>query len=209
MKIEDIIKALKDADIAADIVSAVEGLDTSAEVTRLEGELEAEQGKSKGILEDKKRYKAERDTHKAALDKIETDKLPTEEQHAKAIKEMQDKLDAEKAERETVAANYAKEKRELRLSDIAATVNFANGVPNSTAKLIIKNAFDGMEDLSDESKVSDVLNGIKDTHKTLIAAEVPSGSGGKGAAVVVAVLTNQALRLLTIRNHFGAINNNK
>ena len=180
MKLEDIKSKLKEAGVDEAVISAVVSLDNSAEVERLKGDLTAEQGKSAGILEDKKRYKAERDAHKAALDKIETDKLPDEEKHKKAMKELQEKLDTEKAEREKQAADYAKAQRESTVSDLTGSIKWADGVPQSTAKIIIKNALAEIEDLSDKTKVDAVLKSVADSHKSLISAEAPAGSGGAG-----------------------------
>ena len=138
MTLKEIKAKLKEAGVDDGVITAVTALDNSAEVSRLESELKAEQGKAKGILEDKKRYKEERDALKVSLDKIETEKLPDEEKHAKALKELQEKLEKAEQEREEDAKKFAETQREARISDLTGSVKWAASTPQSTAKLIIK-----------------------------------------------------------------------
>ena len=179
MKLEDIKAKLKEAGVDDSTISAVEGLDNSADVERLKGELEAEQGKAKGILEDKKRYKAERDTAKASLDKIETDKLPEADKHAKALKDMQERLDKQVADGLQRDADLAKAARSAKLSDFTGQIDWVPDAKKS-AKLIIRDAFAEIDDLSDQAKIDEVLNGVRESNKPFITAQVPAGSGGKG-----------------------------
>jgi len=180
MELKDIIKAAKEKELGADTIAGIEALDQSGEVERLKGELTAEQGKAGGILEDKKRYKAERDAHKATLDKIENDKLPDEEKHTKAIEEMQARLDTEKSEREKQAADYATAQRAATVSDLTGSIKWSEGVPQSTAKLAVQAALAGIDDLSDKTKVDAALKTVAESHKSMISAEAPAGSGDRG-----------------------------
>lgn len=179
-----IIEALKKLEVDGGIISAIEALDNSAEIERLKGELESEQGKGAGILADKKKFKERAEAAESALKDIETAKLPEAERTAKQLQEMQDKLDAEKAERESDRAEYARVKRESELSDIASSIKWADGTPSSTSKLIISNALMDVQDLADKSKVGEILATVKETHKSFIAADAPSGSGSKGSGDV-------------------------
>jgi len=178
MEIEEIIKAVEGKDIGSDVIAAIKGLDQSGEVERLKKELGDEQGKSKGILADKKRYKEERDAHKAAIDKIENDKLPTEEQHAKAMQELQDKLTQSETDRKADADKTALATREAKLAKLTGSVKWANGVPQESASLIVKSAMANIDDLGDESKVGEALKTLTESHKSLIEAKAPAGSGG-------------------------------
>lgn len=180
MEIGKIKDALKEGGVEQSVIDAVLKLDQSAEVERLKGELEAEQGKGSGILADKKKYKERAEQAESKLKEIEDAKLPEAERQQKALQEMQEKLDAEKADREKQAADFAQAKREAALSDLTASVKWAEGTPTNTAKLIVKNAFDGVDDLTDKTKVDDVLKVVKESHKSFIAAEAPGGTGGKG-----------------------------
>lgn len=179
MTMEEIIKAMEDKDLGKSVISAVKGLDTTAEVDRLKGELEGEQGKNSGILADKKKFKERAETAEGKLNDLEKDKLPAEERHERELKEMRDKLDAEKVAREKQDADYKLQQRESTLADLTGSIKWAEGTPHETAKLVIKNALANIDDLSDKSKVDEILTGVKDTHKSFIAAEAPTGTGGK------------------------------
>lgn len=176
---KQIIEALKKADVDGAIISAVESLDNSAEVERLKSELESEQGKAAAILADKKKYKERAEKAESEIKKVEDSKLPEEERHAKQLKEIQEQLEAERAEREKDKSEYARVQRDAKLTELASSVKWADGTPQSTAKLIISNAMTDI-DLSDETKVSDIIKSVKETHKSFIAAEAPGGTGGRG-----------------------------
>lgn len=180
MKLTDILAKLKEADVDQATLDAISALDNSAE-------LEAEKGKNAGILADKKKYQdrakeAEKraEDAEATLKKIEDDKLPEAERFAKEKQALEDKLAAEKAEREADKAKFAQVQREAAESDIAGSIHWTEGTPQGTAKMIIKNALAEVEDLSDKEAVDKVLNSVKDTHKSFIAAEAPAGTGDKG-----------------------------
>lgn len=179
MELKDIIKAVEEKELGADVIGAIKALDKSAEVERLTKDLEAEQGKSASILEDKKKFKERAELSEKKLKEIETSKLPEEERHAKELQELNERLESERAEREKQAEEFARTQREAKLADITGSVHWASGTPHETAKLIVSNAFKDL-DLSDSSKVEEVLKSVKETHKSFIAAETPAGAGGKG-----------------------------
>ena len=177
MELDKIIDAAKEKELGSDVIAAIKALDNSGEIERLTKELDSEKGKAKGILEDKKRYKAERDEHKTALNKIETDKLPTEEQHAKALKDMQDKIDKSELDRKADADNFAKVRRDASVSDLTGSINWTKSTPADTRKLIVKNALSGIEDLSDKAKVAEVMKSLTESHAGFISADAASGTG--------------------------------
>ena len=180
MELDKIIDALKDKDIDGAVITAIKALDNSGDVERLTAELKAEQGKASGILEDKKRYKTERDAHKSALDKIETDKLPDADKHQKQLDDMQKKIDDGEALRVQNDAKFAKTQRDNTELGITAKIKWGANVPQDTAALLVKNALAGVEDLSDDSKVSGVIKSLTESHASFISADAPSGSGGGG-----------------------------
>ena len=181
MELKDILKAAEDGGLDSAVISAIKGLDNTAEVERLKSELQAEQGKASGILEDKKKYKERAEKAEGDLKKIANDKLPEDEKHQKALEELKQQLESEKAEREKQAQEFAQTQREAKTSDLTSSVKWADGVPHDTAKLIIKNALAGVEDLSDASKVEEALKAVKESHKSLIAADAASGTGSKSS----------------------------
>lgn len=150
-----------------------------SKVETLEGELKAEQGKSAQILADKRKFKEERDTLAAEAEKVKLEGM-TAEERVKAEIEAKDKLAAElQAKLEETQTGYAKEKREARLANIAAGLKAASGIDAKTINTLVKANLSGVEDLSDESKVTEAINSLKESNKGLFAADVPSGSGGK------------------------------
>ena len=180
MELKDIIAKLEEKEIDSGIVDAVKNLDQTAEVERLKGELESEQGKTAGILADKKKFKERAEEAEKKIAEAEKAKLPEDERHKQELQELKDKLDAEKAEREKQAEEFAQTQRTAKLADITGSVKWASSTPHDTAKLIIKNALADVDDLSDQSKVDEILNAVKESHKSFIAADAASGSGGKG-----------------------------
>lgn len=179
MELDKILEAAKEAGLNASVLDAIKGLDKSADVERLTKELDAEKGKAAGILEDKKKYKERAEKAEGDLKKIADEKLPEDERHKKELQELKERLESEKADRERQAAEFAKTQREAKIADLTGSVKWADGVPHGTSKLIVQNALAEIEDLSDKSKVEDALKNLKESHKSLIAADAPSGTGGK------------------------------
>jgi len=182
MKLTDILTVLKEKELDADVIEAVEALDTSAEVERLTSELDAEKGKHAGILSDKKKYKERAETAERKVSEAERAKLPEAERIEQETQELKNQLAAEREQREADKAEFATTQRQARLSDITGAIQWTAGTPHETAKLIVTQALSGVEDLSDQEKVDEVLSTVRDSHKSFIAAEAPGGTGGKGGA---------------------------
>jgi hypothetical protein len=179
MELDKIIEAAEGKELGSDVIAAIKALDTSGDVSRLEGELKAEQAKSNSILEDKKRYKTERDAHKTALDQIETDKLPTEDQHKKALETMQAQLDEGKRLREEQQSGFDAKNRENTLLKINSGIDWdLKKCPAKTAQLLTNSAFTGIDDFTDD-KVSEVVKTLTESHPHFITASAPSGTGGQ------------------------------
>lgn len=179
MELDKIIEAAKGKELGSDVIDAIKKLDRSGDVERLESELESERGKNAAILADKKKYKEERDALKATIDKIETDKLPEDEKRQKEIQDLQTKLEEAQKQRDADAAKFAQTQRENKLLELTGKINWSKETPASTRNLIIKNALAEIEDLSDESKVEDVLKSVTESHKSFIVADAAGGSGSK------------------------------
>ena len=182
MKLSEILEALKDKEIDGGVIDAVKALDQSAEVASLKSDLETEQGKSAGILADKKKYKERAESAEGKLDDIEKSKLPEKERHEREMEELKTRLEGEQKQREADKAEFAKTQREAALADITGSIRWADGIPQSTAKMIVKNDLADVEDLGDGAKVEEVLKAVKESHKSFIAADAPGGSGGKGGS---------------------------
>ncbi len=207
MELKDIIAKLKEKEIDASIIDAINGLDKSAEVERLKGELEAEQGKSAGILDGKKKYKEKVEGLEKKLQDIEKEKLPENERHKQELAELRAMLDEEKAEREKEKVEFAHTQREARLIDITGSINWSPDTPHDTAKLIVSNAMKEV-DLSDSARVDEIVATVKETHKPFLTAAAPGGSGGRSPAGVDGRDANDTKPLTTADVVMQAMNTN-
>ena len=177
MDTEKIIAALEGKEIDGAVITAIKALDQSGTVTRLEGELLAEQGKAKGILSDKKKYqeRAEKTIQEQA-----DSKLPAEELHLKQLQELKDQLAEGTRKQEEQLSGFNAKNRENAILKINSGIKWdLNKCPAGTAQLLTTNAFAGIDDLTDD-KVSEVVKSLTEQHSHFISAAAPSGSGDKG-----------------------------
>lgn len=181
MDLNSILEALKEKGIDAVVMDAVKDLDQSAQIQKLTKDLEAERGKHAGILEDKRKFKERAETAEATLKDLQDKDLSAEERMNKQVAELQKKLDEAKAASEQQANEFRAQQRESALADITGQVRWVQNLPHDTAKLIIRNAFSGIEDLSKEN-VDSKLKEVIESHKAFIAADAPGGTGGKPGA---------------------------
>lgn len=179
MELDKIIEALKDKDVDSAIIDAVKGLDQGEAVGKLTKELEAEKGKNAGILEDKKKFKERAEVAEKQLNELQEKDLSIEERTKKQLEDLQAKLDEAEAKRVEQETNFKAQQRESALSDIAGGINWTSSLPRDTAKLIVKNAFNDVDDLSDKSVVESKVKELTETHKAFIDAAAPSGTGAK------------------------------
>jgi hypothetical protein len=180
MDIDKIIEAAKDKELGSDVIDAIKALDQTGTVERLTKELESEQGKSKGILDDKRKYKDRAETAENTLKEQADSKLPADELHKKQLQELEDKLAEGTRLREEQDATHKADARENELLKLTGSIKWAKSVPQGTAALLVKSAFNGIDDLSDASKVSEVVKSLTESHASFISADAPSGSGDKG-----------------------------
>ena len=179
MELDKIIEAVKDKELDSDVIDAIKALDQTGTVERLTKELESEQGKSKGILDDKRKYKDRAELAEKTLKEQEDSKLPADELHKKQLQELEDKYAEEKRLRVEDAEKVSAQTRENDLLKLTGSIKWAKSVPQGTAALLVKNAFNGIDDLKDASKVSEVVKSLTESHASFISADAPSGSGGK------------------------------
>lgn len=180
MTIEEIEAKLKEAKVDDSVVEALKSFADNKEAEKLSKELEAERGKASAILSDKKKYKEKMEALEAKLSEVYKEKLPEEERIKAELQEWKEKFEMVEKERETERAGFTKAQRDAKIADLTSSIHWADGIPHDTAKLIINSALSGLDDLSEVDKVNEVLNSVKETHKSFISAEAPSGSGGKG-----------------------------
>ena len=181
MKLNEIIKALEEKEIEGDVITAIKDLDQGEQVSKLTKELEAEKGKHSGILEDKKKFKERAEQAEKSLKEQEDSKLSVEERTQNQIDELNQKLaDAEDAKVKQ-ENDFKAAQRETALADITSSVKWSASIPHDTARLIVREAFKGVDDLGKEN-VAATVKELTETHKAFISAEAPGGTGGKSGS---------------------------
>jgi hypothetical protein len=181
MELDKIIEAVKDKELGSDVIDAIKALDQTGTVERLTKELESEQGKSKGILDDKRKYKDRAETAENTLKEQADSKLPADELHKKQLQELEDKLAEGTRLREEQDATHKADARENATLKINSGIRWdSKRMPATSSLLLTKNALAGIDDLSDASKVSEVVKSLTESHASFISANAPSGSGDKG-----------------------------
>ena len=179
MELKDIIKAVEDKELGSDVIAAIKSLDQSGEVERLKADLTAEQGKNGGILDDKKKYKERAETAEATIKKAADEKLPADEKHKQEIADLKKQFEDSETQRTNEKADLAKSQRANKILELTGKINWGK-LPKETARLAVKNAMADVDDLSDKSKVEEVMKGVSEAHKDFIVAETPGGTGGEG-----------------------------
>ena len=129
MDIGKIKEALEESGVKTAVVTAVEALDQSGEVKRLEGELKAKTGEAAGILDDKKKFKDRAEKAEKELEKIEHDKLPDDEKRQKVLDAMQKRLDEADASRTEQETKFLAKERENKLLELTGSIKWAKDTP--------------------------------------------------------------------------------
>lgn len=177
MNIEEIEKALKEAGVDAGVITAVKGLDNSAEVERLTGELKAEQGKSAKFLTDKKELKEKLAEAEKEREEIKNSSLTGDEKRQKEIEEARKAVEELKKQIEDKDKAVAAEKREAEILKLASGLKGADGVAASTLNTLVKTQLADVEDLSDSDAVTAKINDLMENNKGLFAADTTAGTG--------------------------------
>ena len=178
MELDKIIEALKEKEVDSSVVDAIKALDQTDAISKLTKDLEAEKGKNAGILEDKKKFKERADAAEKTLKEQEDSKLSVEERVKNQIDELNKKLVEAEEAKVKQEADFKAAQRETALADITSSIKWSSSIPHDTAKLIVRNAFDGVDEL-EQSVVDGKIKELTETHKSFISAEAPAGTGGK------------------------------
>lgn len=179
MELDKIIEALTEKEVDSGVIDAIKALDQTEAIETLTKELEAEKGKHAGILEDKKKFKERAEKAEKGLKEIEDSKLTVEERTQNQIDELNRKLEeAEKAKVEQ-DNNFKAKERDASLADITSSIKWSSSIPHDTAKLIVKESFNDINDLGDKVLVERKIKELTESHKAFISADAPGGTGSK------------------------------
>ena len=174
------IEALKAAGLDDAFIASLAPKDdgTDARLKALEARLEAETGKSNGILGDKKKAQAQAAELQAKIDELESKDLGEVDKLRLDMERLQSKYELEQTQRTELEATYGAEKRNYALSKIGSGLKWMDSVPDSLRSLTIEKEFDGI-DLGNEVLVADKMKTINETYAGLLASDVPSGAGSR------------------------------
>ncbi len=180
MKKEDAIKKLEEAGLDKAVIDALTADDGSAAtIAALEAKLKAEEGKSGGILADKKKAQKQLDDMQAKLDELEHKDLGELERMKIELEREKSKFEKAESERKELEANFAKEKRDSELTRISASMKWLDAVPDDTRQMILANEMQDIEDLGNTVMVEERIKSLSTKYAGMLAAEDVSGAGSK------------------------------
>jgi predicted RNase H-like nuclease (RuvC/YqgF family) len=174
------IEALKAAGLDEAFIASLSPKDngTDARLKALEARLEAETGKSNGILSDKKKAQAHAAELQAKIEELEGKDLGEVEKLKLDFERLQSKYDLEQSQRAELEATYGAEKRSNALNKIGAGLEWMDNVPKTLQALTIEKEFADV-DLGNEVLVADKLKSINETYAGMLASNAPSGAGSR------------------------------
>lgn len=139
------------------------------------------QGRVGGITEQKKKAQADLAAVTAQLEQLSQGNLSEVEQLKADLAKQQS---ATKALNDSLLAQQtqlAAEQRQAKIASITKSVNFLDGIPDSVQQQTVSMAFDGIEDLTDNTATGAIIATLRETHAGMIkAVGAPAGSGGHG-----------------------------
>ena len=176
----EIKKQLEEAGVSAELIETLSKDDGSAaKIAKLTADLAAANGKSGGILEDKKKFQTQVDELKQQLADLSEKDLGEVERLKLEIQREKSKSEKAEADLTEAKSGYAAEKRNAALSKLGAGTKWLDTVPADTRDMIIKNEFGDIEDLGNQVLVDAKLKSVSEKYAGLIAADVASGGGSK------------------------------
>ena len=160
--------------------------------------LEAAEGKAAGILEDKKKAQEKAAVAEAELEEFKKSKMNDKDRREQEFLDLQKSVkaanDALKAANDALIASDAKNKelqtgidsaaRTHKLDLIASGFTFSDSLPKGAGrKHFVESAFKDI-DLNDDTAVEATTILFRETHKGVLVAKAPDGTGRKPGLVV-------------------------
>lgn len=179
MKRDEALAKLKEQGVDESLINALmDDGGMNERVKALEAKLEAESGKSSGILSDKKKAQQRAEELQAKLEELEHKDLGEVDKLKLEMQRMQSKLEQAESQKAEIEGKYSTEKRDYELNKIAGNLKWLDTVPENIRKLTIQNEFADM-DLGNEILVKDKLKSMSESYAGLLASETGSGAGSK------------------------------
>ena len=158
-----------------DAVKALEEKMATMQAT-MQATIDSLEGKSAGILSDKKKEQAAKDALQDEIDELKSKDLGEVERLKLDMERLQSKFDLSETQKAELEATYSTEKRNNALGKIQSGFKFLDAVPQEMRDLIVKNAMEGV-DLGNEVLVADKVKFINETYAGQLAADVSGGTG--------------------------------
>ncbi len=176
------IEELKTLGASDDVIKAIVGgddADTDSRIAALEAKLEATEGKASGILSDKKKAQQRAEELQARLEELETKDLGEVEKMKLENQRLMSKLEAIEQAKTELEQTYNTEKRDYSLNKIGGQLKWLDSVPENLRKMTLQSEFADLQDLGDDTLVSQRVKSIAEKYSGLLASDAPSGAGAR------------------------------
>jgi hypothetical protein len=110
---------------------------------------------------------------------------------------MQSKLEATEKAKAELEGTYNSEKRQYSLNKIGGNIKWLDSVPEKLRNLTLESEFSDINDLGDETLVSQRIKSIAEKYSGLLASDAPKGAGTRAGEQKT---VGNALTLDTIKN---------
>ena len=168
---------MADNDNNNDAVKALEAKMAEMQAT-MQAKIDALEGKSAGILSDKKKEQAAKDAIQAELDELKSKDLGEVEKLKLENERMQSRVDAAEQKALEASESLSSTQRKNALNEISKKFKWMDSVPDNLRDLTLQNEFSDI-DLGNEVLVADKVKTINETYAGLLASDAPSGAGSK------------------------------
>ena len=176
----EVKKQLEDAGVAAEVIAGMIATEAeAAKVAKLTADLEAANGKSGGILEDKKKFQKKVEELEVANRLLAEKDLGDVEKLNIELERMKSKAEKAEADLTEAKGGYAKEKRNAAEGRIGAGMKWLDTVPADVRDMVIRQELGDIEDLGNQVLVDAKIKAVSEKYAGMLAADAPSGGGSK------------------------------
>lgn len=178
---DEILKALIEAGMAEDVAKAlaktIAGLKGSGMTDEEKKELSEAKATAARILDEKKTLQAKQDEADKAAEDAKRENMSTVEKMGSDLKIMGEQLATSEANFGQAQKDLESTRKSAQMDGLVSRFRFRADLPDGMGRRELE-AHTSSIDLSDRAAVDASLTSFAETHKGLIAVDVPSGSGG-------------------------------
>ena len=178
---DEILKALIAAgmaeDVAKPLAETIAGLKGSGMTDEEKKELTEAKATAARILEEKKALQAKQDEADKVAEEAKRENMSTVEKMGSDLKLMGEQLATSQGQFEQAQKDLESTRKSAQVDALVSRFRFRADLPDGMGRRELESHTAGI-DLSDKAAVDASLTSFSETHKGLIAVEVPGGSGG-------------------------------